>query len=307
MSLNEGKSGWKYYLWKAAVAAALPVALVVCSLAGFSAGLSGCNKAGVPQPDAPKPRIVSFSPALTSILFEMGLGDHVVGVTTQCRPPAGQQRRALGDAFKPNAEAIAAVEPDLLLIQQTPAQFDAFHQIKPNVKIEHFDIETLADIAAAMEKIGTLAGEPQLGRESSRQFTDRLDAVRKSVAGQPRPKVLFLIAYEFNKPGTGGRNSFIHEMIDAAGGSDAAEKYTRWSDLNLAAILEMQPEALVVWTQPGSEQAAKDYWLGVEGLSTPKASRFVVTDPNWTIPSPKLADLTAELAKMIHPHREVSP
>lgn len=257
----------------------------------------GCKRAA--PANVPPPRIVSFSPAVTDMLFQMGLGKHVVGVTSQCEPP--EKRQVVGDAYSINTEAIAAVEPDIVMIQQQPERFETLRQVKPNVRIEHFDLETLADVAAALERVGKLAGQEALGVAARKSFERKLDDVRQSVSGKSKPMVLFVIAYEYDKPGTGGRNSFIHEMIELAGGVDAAGQYKRWADLDAEAILKMRPDVLVVWTRPGGEAKAREYWLGFPGLATPADRRFVVTDRNWTIPSSRLADLAGQLAGMIHP------
>jgi iron complex transport system substrate-binding protein len=276
--------------------------MLAASLTAMAAGvaLPGCRRAAAPT-NVPPPRIVTYSPALTGMLFDMGLGDHVVGVTGQCQLPPGQARPVVGDSYSVNAEAIAAVEPDLVLIQQKPEVFDALRKVKPNVRIEHFDIETLADIAAALERIGKLAGDEKLGVRAREGFHARLAEVRQQMKDSPRPKVLFLIAYQYDKPGTGGERSFVHELIDIAGGADAAGRYTRWADLDASTILSLQPDVLVVWTRPSSLDQARQYWQGFAGLNVPKDRIFVVTDPNWTIPSPRIADLAGELAKMVHP------
>lgn len=274
---------------------------VLVWLALFAALLPpGCRK----PPTAPtgvSPRIVSYSPAVTSMIFDMGLGAHVVGVTGQCELPPGQKRPVVGDTYSVNVEAIASVEPDIVMIQQRSDRFDALRQVRPAAKIEHFEIETLADVADAVERIGKLAGKESVGTQARREYLDKLDHVRKMTQGLPRPKVLFLLAYQYDKAGTGGQKSFVHELIELAGGTDAAGEYKRWADLDAEAVLKLQPDVLVVWTKPGSEEQAAKYWDGFPGLTAPKDRRFVVSDRNWTIPSPKLADLAGQLAEKVHP------
>ncbi|MFB3893792.1 MAG: ABC transporter substrate-binding protein [Phycisphaerae bacterium] len=283
--------------------AAHKLAAAVCIAAATAVlAASGCSSKNSAAPAGPHPRIVSFSPALTDMLFDLGLGDHVVGVTTQCNLPAGATKPRVGDRFSVNAESIAAVEPDIVLIQQDPNDFAALRKIKPAVRIEHFTIETLADIGSAVERIGALAGRQTVGKAAKAKFQGELEAVRKRVAGLARPKVLFLVLYEPDKPATGGKSSFVHEMIELAGGVDTAAKYERWSDLNAEAVLAMAPDVLVCWTDPAHQNAAQNYWQSLKGLPAARNGRvFVVTDPNWTIPSMKTAELAGYLTWMIHP------
>ena len=256
---------------------------MLAAMAGLAMLIGSCQR---PQARAvPYPRIVSYSPAMTDMIFEMNLGDHIVGVTSQCKLPPGQRRTVVGDALsaRSSSEGIAAVEPDIVLIQQNPDNFAALKQIRPGVRIEHFDIETVADIAAALERLGTLAGEADVGLAAKEKFLRQLEAVRQKTAGLPRPAALFVLGWD--RPSTGGASSFLHEMIQIAGGQDAAEKYPRWSELNAESVLAMAPEVLVCWSDVAAEDRARAYWA----------------DRAWTIPSARIADLTAELAGMIHP------
>src|ERR1700735_3778120 len=67
-------------------------------------------------------RIVSTTPSITEILYALGLGDQVAGVTRFCRyPPEAQKKPKIGDYVNPNLEAIAALRPDLVIIQTNPA------------------------------------------------------------------------------------------------------------------------------------------------------------------------------------------
>jgi iron complex transport system substrate-binding protein len=74
---------------------------------------------GAPQPQ----RIVSTAPSITEMLYALGLGDRVAGVTTYCRyPPEARLKPKIGDYTSPNVEAIAALKPDLVILQTNPVR-----------------------------------------------------------------------------------------------------------------------------------------------------------------------------------------
>jgi len=270
-------------------------------LAVVCLALGGCRAkpvAGV------HPRVVSFSPALTDMLFEMGLGDHVVGVTTQCTLPPGVDRPRVGDAFTVRAEPILAVEPDVVLTQSDSKEFETLTRIKPGIKVEHFTIERLDDIPAAVERIGELTAEPTLAAKINKEFRDTLKQVASRVRGKDRPRVLFIMGYE--NPSTGGAGSFIDDMIRQAGGINAAGNLSRWANLNLDAIIISKPDIIVCLLDnlenAPDAQKAKDYWLKIESLPAARSGRvYVVTDPLWTIPTPRLAKYVEKLSDIIHP------
>ena len=266
----------------------------------ISCGPAACRETDV-SPDAPAPRVVSFSPALTDILFAMGFGDHVVGVTTFCQLPPGETREVVGDRTGPSKEKMLLVRPDVILIQQDPATFAGIRGGMPDVKIEHFVIEKLNDISAAMERIARIVGDEGRGREHREQFERRLAGVRKRVEGLPRPKVYFL--QSFSPLSVAGRASFIHEMIEIAGGDDLSGQYERWAQINVERLLNDRPEIIICQALPNQADDAKRY-LTERLVSVPAAASgrvLIVTDRRWTIPSSHVAELTEMLAEMIHP------
>jgi len=277
----------------------LPPAISAVVLAAAAA----CSLAEVPNPDAPEPRIVSFSPALTQILFDMRMGDCVVGVTQFCRLPAGVQRPRVGSALTINAEAILKVRPDIILAQTDPAKFKGVVDIDPAVRVVRVPLERLADVTVAIESIGRLTGRPARARQQGSAFAAELDFVARLVAGRPRPRVIFVMGTD--RPTAAGADNFVADLIALAGGANAGADIpgmTRWRRTHIDAITQAAPDVLICQVSPGQEQAAREYWLQWKDLPAAKSGRVhVVSDANWTIPSTRLAELSLELAGMIHP------
>jgi iron complex transport system substrate-binding protein len=231
----------------------------------------------------------------------MGLGDHVVGVTSYCLPPEGTSPRVVGERTRVSAEAILAVRPDVLLIQQNPDDFGAVKSLLPDLHIEHVRIETMRDVTATIERIGRIVDREELARECKEAFDRQLDAVRDYVAYSPQRKVLFLHGYQ--RPGTCGKGTFLDEMIRLAGGTNSASDagYIRYPTLNRENILAMHPEVIVCQVALGQEKQAREYLQTFEDVPAVQGgSVFVVTDRRWTIPSTRSVEYAMQLAKMIH-------
>lgn len=276
--------------------------IAACLLIAVGCTLAGCRDDAPATKQTPSPRIVSYSPAITDMLYDMGLGAHVVGVTNYCRPPASFSPAVVGDRSRVSAEAIMAVEPDVIIIQQNPDDFGAVRRHRPNLRIEHLRIETLGDIASSVERIGRIVSRPGLGQQHRQAFERKLDAIRVRVAGRARPKVLFVGG--FDRPFTGGKETFIDEMIRVAGGTNAAAErgYEGWKTLNRENILAMAPEVLVCQVDEAQRPGARAYWQSMGDLSAVRDGRvFIVTDSRWTIPSLRSAAFAAKLCDMIHP------
>lgn len=261
----------------------------------------GCARRG-PEADSPHPRLVTFSPALTRIVFDAGLGKHVVGVTTFCRLPRGQSRPVVGDNLNIRVEPILAVNPDILLVQMELKHFEPLRRVKPDIRIEHFSIETLADIASAMERIGKLVPmhrEP--GLQQGQLFRQRLEALRRQTEKLPRRRVMFVMGYQ--NPSGPGKGTFMDEMINLAGGVNVlAERFDGWKRPGLEAVIKLAPELIICQCKLGRETEAAAYWKALKYRNNDVAKRVVtVTDDDWTVPAGHLAEYAEKLAGFIHP------
>lgn len=265
--------------------------------------LAACAAPPVAEPSRAEPhppRLASMAPALTTMLFELGLGDQVVGVTRYCTLPEGQQRPVLGDALTVSTEAVLAVEPDILLIQSGADKYAPLQQLDPELQLEHFAIETIADISTALRRLGSLAGSPELGEQHATALEAGLADLRQQARGLTRPQVLFVMGSE--KPGSAGRGSFVHELIELAGGENAAAELEGWPTLNLEYVLAAQPEVLVCWSNPQDAERDHQRWASLTDLPAAQHGRIhVVTDPSWTLPTPRLLDHARQLQAWLHP------
>jgi iron complex transport system substrate-binding protein len=268
--------------------------------------LCGCSRQA-PRQQVPHPRTVSFSPAITELLFEMGFGDHLVGVTTYCRPPDGVDIPVIGNDLHVTAEPILAVRPDILITQSNPKKFETLTRLNPDIRIEHIKIETLTDISNAMARIATLMGAESKGVELSGRFLGQLADVRRRVAGRDKPRVVFVMGH--HDPSTAGAETFINELIEVAGGVNAsAEKYSGWKKIDIESLLKLKPDVIVCESQTAAAAGAERYWSELTGGPASGVRVLVVTDKRWTIPTGHMADTFAgKLADFLHPQTAGGP
>ncbi|HET6429428.1 MAG TPA: iron chelate uptake ABC transporter family permease subunit [Phycisphaerae bacterium] len=271
---------------------------------------AGCDKtATVTTSPARAERIVTFSPALTAIAFDMGLGDHVVGVTRFCQLPEGVQRKEVGDASSINAGLILSVRPDVIFAQTDEGKFQGVRDIDPNVRIVSLEMERLADVLKAIDQLGGAVGREDLADRAKARFLADIEAIRASVGGRDRPRVLFVMGTD--RPFVAGRGTFVGDLIEAAGGVNAGSDipgYTRWLRTQIDDIAKARPDVILCHTAPGQSAAAGEYWLQWKDLPAARQGRvFVLTDPAWQWPSTRLAPLGRQLAAMLHPETASAP
>src|SRR5258705_10109796 len=124
-------------------------------------------------------RIVSTSPSITETLFALGLGDRVVGVSTYCRfPPEVAKLPKVGSFLKPDAELIAGLRPDLVVVHEVGNGLD---RRLGSLRIPYIVVEggSLASAFSSMRQIATAAGVPERGDTLIGDVQRRLDAVRR--------------------------------------------------------------------------------------------------------------------------------
>ncbi len=252
------------------------------------------------QPQAPLHHIVSLIPAVTEMLFAMGAGDDVVGVSSfDHYPPAVEARTRVGGLIDPDFERIISLRPDLVVVYWTQtdliARLDRAHL--PIFKYRHAG---LADVTTTMRALGTRIGHAREADGEATRIERELDAsTRASVAGRPRPRTALVFGREagalrgiFVSGGVG----FLHDMLEAAGGTNAfgdvrQESLQASTELLLArapeVILELRPNEGWSADRLRQEEAV---WKGLPSLPAVRSGRvYILADDRLLVPGPRVA------------------
>lgn len=280
-------------------------------------------------------RIVSLIPSATEILFAIGAGDAVVGVTFECdRPPAARTRRIVSTSALP--QGLAAAEIDAVVSARIGAGEDLYHLDEGALADLDADLVVTqdlcavcavaaGDVASAMAHLGcdgrvlTIAptdlagvlasilalgeatGTAPAARALASALRGRLNAVAERVAGARRPRTLVL---EWTDPPF-APGHWVPEMVEAAGGypalgrAGAPSTRTSWADVAAA-----RPDVIVC--------APCGYGLA-ESAELARAARphlpagvpvwAVDANASWARPGPRLVEGVEALAALLHPDR----
>ncbi len=264
------------------------------------------------QPDAPRPdvqprRIISLSPALTDMLFRMGVGDQVVGISKFATKDYG--RPVVGDTITLNVETVVGLQPTHILIQQQIT--GKLELLRDRFGIEVIDCRTstLAEVRATLLRLGELT-HTDAGRRLVDEIDRDLEAVRQRVAGLPRPRVL--LAMSVDRVRTAGRDTFVSELLEIAGAENAVgDAPVRYPLLNKEQVIELAPDIII---DVASELADQDYnspamirrrsfWQTLGGCPAVETGRvYVVQNARLTIPGAHVPESARALAELIHPN-----
>ncbi|MEE2636988.1 MAG: helical backbone metal receptor [Acidobacteriota bacterium] len=256
-------------------------------------------------------RIVSLVPALTEALFAMGAGHAVVGVSSfDTYPPDVMSRPKVGGLVDPDLERILTLRPGLVVLYGSQA--DQIAQLRrAGIEVFASTHGGLRETLSVIRTLGTRVRRPDAAAALVTSIEDRLDDIRRRVAGRDRPSVLLVFGRE---PGTlrnvyaSGGVGFLHDMLEAAGGRNVFADMSRESvQLTSEAILRAAPEVILELTYddlmtPDTQATEIAVWSRLSSIPAVRAGRvFLLLGHQFVQPGPRVAEATAAIATTLHP------
>ncbi len=193
-------------------------------------------------------RIVSLAPNNTELLYALGLGDRVVGVTRYCNyPAAATQVEQVAGFADLSLEKIATVRPDLVLASRgnDPEALDSVRQL--GVPVFGLANNSVAQVIDSVRRLGRLTGRQQAATKLAAALEARVERVRQKVVARPaaeRPRVLW--GFVGDPIYTAGEGTIIDDVIRVAGGINIGRQAgPGWPQVSLEAVVDWQAEVLL--------------------------------------------------------------
>jgi iron complex transport system substrate-binding protein len=254
----------------------------------------------------PPTRIISLAPSVTEMLFAVGAGEQVVGVTSFCDyPPEAQAKPKVGGAF-PNLEVVVRLNPTLVLAPRDFIRPDMVAKLD-QLKIALFILEanSLDDVLRHIQTIGRMLGRSGKAYAVAADLRRRVAEVRARTADAARPRVFYVL--NSDPLMTAGPGSFIHQLIELAGGTNvAAGAPVSYPRLSLEEVIRQDPQVILfpVGDDEGIPEQEQQRWLRWPALSAVKQNRFVrISSVLLDRPGPRVVDGLEQLARQLHPDR----
>jgi iron complex transport system substrate-binding protein len=249
-------------------------------------------------------RIVSTSPSITETLFALGLGSRVVGVSIYCEyPPQVKDLPKVGTFLQPDAELIARLKPDLVILHKLPNELEdrltALH-----IPYAEVDRGGLIDAYSEIRQVGNATGTQEQAEKLVATMHDRLDQIHAQTTGKKKPTVILVMGRD---PGTlsnlivVGRDDFLNDLMEVAGGTNviAGESTQPYPHISLETILRAQPDVLIDMGDMGDTSEERErkaaenraLWNAVPNLSAAKNGRvYCLTSTAFVVPGPRVTD-----------------
>lgn len=259
-------------------------------------------------------RIVSMLPSSTEMLYMVGAGDQVIGVTRYCKfPPEAQEKTIVGGLLDINFEVVYGLNPDLIIIQDKDGDKVAMFK-KMGIEVLEIETRTVKGILEAIQLIGEATDNADKAQEIVQKIEQRIKNIEDKVEALDKP----MVVVTFLRPlGEGnirevyiaGNHTYFDDLINIVGGKNAYQgsQLVTSPVVSAEGVMSMNPDVIVelmgTLNEVGitKEQALKD-WDVLKELDAYKNGRIHLIDKSYAgIPGPRITEALDDLVRFVHP------
>lgn len=251
-------------------------------------------------------RIVSLMPSNTEIVYALGLGKKVVGVTTNDTYPKEVKNIEKVGNMNVNVEKVISLNPDLVLAHASAMQGseDALKQIEdakiPVVTVN--DAQSFAGVYQSIRMIGKATGTQKKATSLIKKMKSDLHGVKEKAKNISKDKEKSVFVEVSSAPSiyTTGKNTFMDEMLKTIHAKNAASQQKGWVQMTDEAIVKLNPDVII--TTDGATLKDVKKRSGWKELKAVKNKQVYAVDPDLVNrPGPRLIEGVKEIAKSVYP------
>ena len=253
-------------------------------------------------------RIISLAPNITEILFRLGAGERVVGVTRYCDyPPETRAIEKVGGILDPDVERIKSLRPDVVIaFRGNP--LDVLRKLEEiGVPLFILDIKNeLSAVPHLVEKIGAVVGRTDAAARLNAELTAKSAAVAAALE-KARMKPRIFLSLEGLGLWTFGRDSYFNDLLGRAKAVSVTGTIDkRWFEYGRETLIQDNPDAIVILAKSEADfRRAAEWFRGqpvIRNLTAVRQGRILFLDQNAASRfGPRLFDTLFDLARLLHP------
>ncbi len=256
-------------------------------------------------------RVVSLSPAVTEIIYELGAQDRLVGATDFCNfPPEATKIPRVGGVVNPNFEVMVALKPDLIIHQDDNFNLDK-HARTLGIKSLPVKLIDLESIQKAILVIGEALGKEEEAQKLRQRIQDGLLFYKNKLEGQKRKSVFFI--FDDNRNSLRdlfavGKGTFLDQLLTVAGGDNIlTDSFVPYPKVSKEYVVHTSPE-VIIELHPEADDSevykrqSKLDWQRFPTVAAVKNGDIqFINDGFMVIPGPRVLEIVDRLAKAVHP------
>jgi iron complex transport system substrate-binding protein len=246
-------------------------------------------------------RIVSLSPSTTELIYAIGAGKDVVGVTNYDNyPPEVKSVAKVGGYEGPNIEAILAQKPDIVFASNLSGKDQMETLQKSGIPVVVLEAQNINQIYDSIKILGEIIGNVEKGNEIINKMKDKIKEINYKVKDLPKVNVFYVV--DTNGNWTAGKGTFIDELITLAGGNNVASDANGWAQYSMEKLMQKNPDVIITSQHATNANNIKN----MPGYKDTKAAKdgkiFIISnDDIITKPSNRIVLGLEEIAKDLHP------
>ncbi|MGD6794765.1 ABC transporter substrate-binding protein [Metabacillus indicus] len=253
-------------------------------------------------------KIVSLLPSTTEILFALGLGDEIVGVSDYDNyPEAAAQKEKVG-AQDMNAEKIIALQPDIAFLQDYHSKNhgEIIKQYESaGIKVFIVGSQTSFDqVYTAIRTIGKATDTLDKADRIIKDMEEKVAAIKEKAEEVKNPKRVWIEVSPQPEIYTTGKGTFMNEMLEMIGAENVAASEEGWVKMDEEKIVSNNPDTIITTygyyvENPAEQVLTRSGWNSIKAVQSKEV--FDVNSDLVTRPGPRLADGAEELGRLIYP------
>lgn len=258
----------------------------------------------VQLPDNPQ-RVIALAPSVTEIVYALHCQDLLKGVTAYSNyPKAADMLPHVGTYINLDIEKIVALQPDLCIAVKDGNPKEAVLRLESlGIPVYAINPRNLASIISSVVEIGEVLNARKSAEQLAQEMRSRIKRVEERISSvRIRPRVFFQIGV--TPIVSAGHDTFIHELIEIAGGINLAGQYQSYPSFSPEEVLTMLPEVIIITTMTKDlvYDDIKAQWQQWSQIPAVKNNRIFIVDSDvFDRPTPRLIDGLELLARLIHP------
>jgi len=249
-------------------------------------------------------RVVSMAPAVTEIVFALGKGGTLVGVSQFCDYPASARTIAkVGGLLDVNMEALLALAPEIILAY--PEQYPLVKFLESRARVLVVKHECLSDLFAAMATIGGALHAESEAKSMVSALKNKFTAITSQVGGRKKVRILIIAGRnpdELKNMYIIGKHDFLNELLEIAGGENAYQGTIHYPSISMETVIFLNPDFIIelsAYYEGICDEKVHELWRPFKMLAAVQNRRVkIIKDTFWLRPGPRVGMIAEALARL---------
>lgn len=245
--------------------------------------------------------LISLAPGSTEILFALGLGKNIAGVTdSDDYPPEAKDIDKVYGNKGLNIDAIKEKKPDVVFASSSLATSDLNKIVNLNIPVVISDARNFSGVYDSINLIARITGRQSEAATITAQMKSKVAQLKKLVAGKPKVKTYYVLKFgSLNL--TGGKGTLIDDIINIAGGINVADTLNGWGQFNPTQLAGDNPQVMIISRHAGNINTLVKA-NGYKETEAIKNGRLISIDDNLVLrPGPRIVDGLDLVTRALHP------